>query len=133
MHNILETIRQTYAQFQWEVYSMRSIEKRCLQWPCVTLKGHFIYCTPLPQRCVRAQRFRGQGQRSSRPRPKISRPRLRPVIFVMKDSQVWVTQRVWNPQVDGSNNRGYLCVNAWIKLGTVCNFIQTCGCAKAWK
>jgi len=81
--------------------------------------------------CVRGQHFRSQGQRSSRPKSKISRPRLRPVIFVMKDSQVWIAQKVWNPQVHYSNNRGYHCVIACVKLEIVCNFMQTCECCKS--
>ena len=35
--------------------------------------------------------------------------KTRPVISVMKDSQVWVAQKVWNPQTTGSNNHDYLC------------------------
>jgi len=60
----------------------------------------------------------------------MSRPRSRPVIFVMKDSQVWLAQKVWNPQV---HFMAATTVNACVKLGTGCNFMQNCECAKAWK
>jgi len=62
-------------------------------------------------------------------RPKVSRPRSRPVVFVMKDSQVWVVQKVWNSQVNDSNNGGYLCVDACVKLRrTAYNSMQTGEC-----
>ena len=32
------------------------------------------------------------------------------------DSQVWVAQKVQNPQVNGSNNHFYLCASACVKL-----------------
>jgi len=53
------------------------------------------------------------------------------MIFVMKDSQVLVAQKVWNPRVNGSNNHGYYCANAFVKLGTACNLIQACECCKS--
>jgi len=37
---------------------------------------------------------------------------------------------VWNPQV---HFMAATTVNACVKLGTGCNFMQTCECAKAWK
>ena len=105
-------------------------------WKMLFLPNIKVYLvSTLKQGCVRGQHFRGQDQWSSRlgqgqrsSRPKILRPRSRPVIFVMKDSQVWVAQKVWNPQVNGSNSHGYICVNACVKLGTACNFMQTCEC-----
>jgi len=37
-------------------------------------------------------------------------------MFVVKDNQVWFAQKSWNPQVNGSNNHGYICVNACVQL-----------------